>query len=348
MPCRRERTGLWQSARLDEVCAAGSTGRTRGDVVRTRTTVLQAHSSHWLGTVGNPGNGEDRKELRRAVEAIHSSLRAHQLEHLSALLRRDGLYGTGAVLPDLLGLPCVMRCTLDELLDLPVVQARLHVPADQQFTLRERSLVRILSDCPDVPVGADGHSYRLVGATHSRGPKKQRIGIERNGLIDELFLTTLPQEACTASDVVVLSLHRGSFETTLSDEDAEHDPDRWCSLPACGHEAWQVVSPWLWNLRLEVGHQREPEPIRTTECASALSAVTSSPVPASARGSAAAEVALPFTHGRFCGRDVVLQPDGSLRCPAGHALHATEERHEADGSLRLVSSARISQCRTCQ
>jgi len=44
----------------------------------------------------------------------------------------------------------------------------------------------------------------------------------------------------------------------------------------------------------------------------------------------------------------VLQPDGSLRCPAGQALHATEERHEADGSLRLVYAARLSHCRTCQ
>jgi hypothetical protein len=31
--------------RLDEVCAAGYTGRKRGEVVRTRTVVSQAHSS---------------------------------------------------------------------------------------------------------------------------------------------------------------------------------------------------------------------------------------------------------------------------------------------------------------
>jgi hypothetical protein len=40
----------------------------------------------------------------------------------------------------------------------------------------------------------------------------------------------------------------------------------------------------------------------------------------------------------------VLQPDGMLRCPAGHALSATEQRRESDGSLRLVYAARISQC----
>ena len=340
--------------RLDEVCAPGYTGRKRGEIVRTRTTVLQAHSYQWLGTFGHSGNGEYRKELRRAVETIQSYLQAHQLPEACALLRLDGLYGTGAVLPDLLGLPFVMRCKAYGLLDLPVVQTRLHLPADQQFTLPESSLVRTLYDCPDVPVDPNGQHYRLVVATHLKGLKKQKIGVERDGLIYELFLTKMPQEAFTASDVVAVYLHRGSFETVLWDEDCEQDPDRWCSHTACGQEAWQIVCQWTWNLRLELGHQLEPEPIRTTEFAPAFPTAKELPVsaakelPASATGYAPAEVALPFKQGRFCGRDFVLQLDGSLRCPAEQTLHATEERHEADGSLRLVYAARITDCRTCQ
>ena len=38
----------------------------------------------------------------------------------------------------------------------------------------------------------------------------------------ELFFTTLPHQAFTASDVVELYLHRGAFEPQLSDEDQEH------------------------------------------------------------------------------------------------------------------------------
>jgi hypothetical protein len=136
--------------------------------------------------------------------------------------------------------------------------------------LPESPLVRTLYDCPNVPVGADGQAYRLVVATHLKGPKKQKIGVERDGLIYELFLTKMPQDAFTASDVVAFYLHRGSFETVLSDEDREQEPDRWCSHSACGQEAWQIVSQWLWNLRLEIGHLLEPEPLRTTEFASAL------------------------------------------------------------------------------
>jgi len=56
--------------RLRPLCAPGYTGRKRGEVVRSRTTVLQAHTHQWLATFGNPGNGEYRAELRRAVMAI--------------------------------------------------------------------------------------------------------------------------------------------------------------------------------------------------------------------------------------------------------------------------------------
>jgi hypothetical protein len=198
-------------------------------------------------------------------------------------------------------------------------------------------------------VGPNGQHYRLVVATHLKGPKKQKIGVERDGLIYELFLTKMPQEAFTASDVVALYLHRGSFETALSDEDREQDPDRWCSHAACGQEAWQIVSQWVWNLRLELGHQLEPDPVRTTEFAPALPPVHKEATnsPSSSQGYGPAAVALPWKAGRFSGQDFALQPDGTLRCPAGQSLVTHERRREADGSLRVVYAASIRSCRPC-
>ncbi len=73
-------------------------------------------------------------------------------------------------------------------------------------------------------------------------------------MVYELFFTALPPEAFTPADVVALYLHRGAFEAVLSDEDQEQDPDRWCSHSACGQEFWQVLSQWIWNLRLQLGH----------------------------------------------------------------------------------------------
>jgi hypothetical protein len=38
--------------RFDQVCAPGYTGRKRGEAVRTRTVILQAHTHQFLGTFG--------------------------------------------------------------------------------------------------------------------------------------------------------------------------------------------------------------------------------------------------------------------------------------------------------
>jgi hypothetical protein len=43
----------------------------------------------------------------------------------------------------------------------------------------------------------------------------------RKAVVYELFFTNLPQAAFTASDVVAFYLHRGAFETVLSDEDVD-------------------------------------------------------------------------------------------------------------------------------
>ena len=43
--------------RFDQVCAPGYQGRKRGEVVRTRTVILQAHTHQFLGTFGGSGNG---------------------------------------------------------------------------------------------------------------------------------------------------------------------------------------------------------------------------------------------------------------------------------------------------
>jgi len=56
--------------RLLPVCAPGYTGQKRGEVVRTRTTLLQAHTHRWLASFGGAGNGNYRGELLRGLEVI--------------------------------------------------------------------------------------------------------------------------------------------------------------------------------------------------------------------------------------------------------------------------------------
>jgi hypothetical protein len=64
----------------DHVCEPGYLGRKRGEVVRTRTVVLQAHTHQFLGTFGGPGNGGYRGELLRAIGVIKGSVRTENTE----------------------------------------------------------------------------------------------------------------------------------------------------------------------------------------------------------------------------------------------------------------------------
>jgi hypothetical protein len=258
------------------------------------------------------------------------------------------------VLSDLAGFGFVTRGKDYSLLDHPSVAARLHMPPDQVQQRPESQMVRRLYDCPQIPVGSLGAPCRVIVATHPAGKNKSPVGVARAGIVYELFFTTLPQQAFTACDVVEVYLHRGAFEPVLSDEDQKIDPGRWGSHSAWGQECWQLVSQWVWNLRLEPGHQLHPDSLRTTECAPALpphNAQTPTCLP-SPPTAPASESALPTTAtswkaGRFTGAGFPLQPDGTLRCPAGQSLRAQEHRREGDGSLRVVYAASIRSCRSC-
>jgi len=197
-----------------------------------------------------------------------------------------------------------------------------------------------------------------VVATHpddqyrKKTKKKPTIGMTRAGVVYELFFSNLPQQGFTACDVVELYLHRGAFEPTLADEDIEQDPDRWCSHSAWGQECWQLVSQWVWDLRLELGHILSPTPLRVTEFAPALpeqsAQVATHPASvAPASGYGPPTTATAWKTDRFTGQDFPRQPDGTLRCPAGQSLRAHEHRRESDGSLRVVYAASIRSCRPC-
>jgi hypothetical protein len=331
--------------RLDDVCAPGYRGRKRGEVVRTRTTVSQAHSYQWLGSFGNRGNGRYREELRKALSAIGQYLTDSQFPQERTLLRLDGQYGNGAVLSDVASFAFVIRGKDYHLLDHPLIQTRLHLPPNQCQQRPESQMVRSLYDCPEIPVGPEGVRCRVIVATHPAGKKKSPIGVTRAGIVYELFFTNLPQQAFTACDVVELYLHRGAFEPILSDEDIEQDRDRWCSHSVWGQECWQLIAQWVWNLRLELGHQLEPTPPRITE--QNAQAATRPTAPTSASGYGPPTTATSWKTGRFTGQDFPLQADGTLCCPAGSTLTLQERRQEADGSLRLVYGASICSCRPC-
>jgi hypothetical protein len=382
--------------RFDRVCAPGYLGRKRGEVVRTRTTILQAHTHQFLGTFGNPGNGQYRDELKQArhVIATYAHTLSFPLSHM--VVRLDGLYGNAAPLADLLavqageeeGPAVVVRGKDYHLIERSAIQQRLKLPPDQVTVHPESGASRALYDCGSIQLAPRGPTVRMLLGTHPAGSSRPSIGKVREGTVYEQFFTTLPSPAFTPADVLDLYLHRGSFETVLWDEDEEQATDRWVSRTQWGQECWQIINQWIWNLRLELGQHLQATTMRVTDLAysqvqepstlppdddpppdgapppvppgTAPPSTETAPVdpaPSSAETSQNAldplasygppQWAQPsFTHG-FPGSAFTPQPDGTLRCPAGHPLFIQERRNERNGSLRVVYAARIGHCRPC-
>jgi hypothetical protein len=360
--------------RLAQVAAPGYTGRKRGEVVRTRTTILQAHTHQWLGTFGGPGNGDLRGELQQACQVAITYASKYQLLPSQILLRLDGGYGDTAVLSAVLamGLGIIVRSRDYALLGRPEVLAALARPPASSCTHPASGMKRDLFDCPSIRLLPKGPAVRLLIATHPATDDPPNIGKARDGKIYELFVCTLLAPAATAKDVLDLYLHRGSFEPVLADEDREQDPDRWCSHAPWGQQCWQILSQWVWNLRLECGQHCSPASLRTTLFAQACdlppakqvqdqpitpTQEVSSPVHKAVLGhdlSLEADIAYgppqwaqpSFTRG-FPGSAFLPQPDGTLLCPAGHVLTLASRRKERARSVRVDYIAQLQDCRSC-
>jgi len=269
------------------------------------------------------------------------------------LVRLDGLYGDAAPILDVLSaeLSVIVRSRAYHLLDLEQVQSRLRQAPDEVNTHPESGMSRSLYDCVSVPLTSAGTEVRLVVATHPGTSADPAVGVERDGTVYELFVSTLPSPAFTASDILDLYLHRGSFETVLADED-EEQMDRWYSHTPCGQEFAQILAQWAWNIRLELGQQFSQAELRTTEFAPARENLSADPpepaeLPPPAIVYGPPQWARPsFTHG-FPGAAFTPQPDGTLCCPANHPLYLQERRPERDGSVRILYAARIGHCRAC-
>jgi len=355
--------------RMLPVCAPGYTGRKRGEVVRTRTTVLQAHTQQWLGTFSGAGNGDYGAELESACRVIVAYLQAKGLSPAHALLRLDGLYGTASPLARIQhdGLGFLTRGRDYQLLDHPKVQARLQYPCDVILQHDETHVLREVFDIglitnwleplPDLPLTARVVVTRQAApATAAQVTVGKLIGAH----VYEIFLTSAPAQRLRAADIVDLYHQRGAFEQVLSDEDQEQDPDRWCSCTPHGQEFWQIMSQWLWNTRLELGVIGQEHALRWTHWSPALLEATlpTIPLPEATHIDAIVADAVRVTYGplelaqdsgrargRFTGQNFELLENGTLRCPAEKILRPQERRTLSDGSVRILYRAKKADCR---
>jgi len=164
--------------RFDRVCAKGYQGRKRGEVVRMRTVVLQAHPHQFLGTFGGAGNGNYRGERLRAIQVLKAYATPVQIAPETILIRLDGLSGHAAPLTEVVtsGLGVIARSKDSHLLDLTMRQAVLASPPAAICTHPESQTTRALFDCLAVPLSPAGPGGALAGSEQSRnngGPRSR-------------------------------------------------------------------------------------------------------------------------------------------------------------------------------
>lgn len=353
-------------------CVPGYSGRKRGEAVRTRTTIAQAHTRQWLGTFAEAGNGNSKEDLQRCCALLQRYCCRPEVAMSSALLRLDGLYGSANYLSILQQrqLSYITRCRDYHLLKDPKVQAQLAASPQQQYLHPDSpDVTRELFDIECVDATRRGYlePLRLIIVRMIRFSKQKRsVGKYEGKYLYEVFLTSLPSSGFSAADVLSLYNGRGGFEQTLSEEDTELDCDRWCSWQPQGQSFWQILSQWVWNWRIQAGWQSQATlEVRQTLWSPALGTastddVSVSPMLAAPSPLVEPSMAPPPKYGamtvapgwgqsrhKYSGKDFQVIGDEAIECPAGHRMDRQELRYNRVGDMQMVFGIKPTICRDC-
>jgi hypothetical protein len=112
-----------------------------------------------------------------------------------------------------MGLGVIARSRDYALLGRPEVLAVLSRPPAVRCIHPESGMIRDLYDCPSIHLVRGGPCVRVVIATHPATDDPPKVGHQRNGVVYELFVSTLLAPARTTNDLLDRYVHRGSFET---------------------------------------------------------------------------------------------------------------------------------------
>ena len=359
--------------RSRDACKPGYAGRKRGEAVRTRTTIEQAHTREWLGNFAGAGNCNSKEDLKRSCSVIQRYCHG-STSPAAALLRLDGLYG-GANYVTILQqrqMMYITRCRDYHLLKESTVKAVLAAVPQQQYLHSDSpEITRDLFDIECVDATRRGYlePMRLIIVRLIRFSKqKPSVGKCEGKYLYQLFLTSLPPASFSAADVLSLYNGRGGFEQTLSEEDTEQDCDRWCSWQPEGQSFWQILSQWVWNWRTQAGWQAQSEPqVRQTLWSPALKeskthdsseptiadALPTLPTidphlaPAPKYGAMSAVPGWGQSRHKYSGKDFKIIDDEAIECPAGHQMERQQVRYNRVGDMQLMFGVKATICRAC-
>lgn len=208
----------------------GYRGRKRGEGVRSRSAVGQAHTTEWLGTFGSAGNGTPGPDLDRACEVIQHYLQHYGLSGSQAIVRLDGFYGTPKFVNRMQHhqLGYLLRCRDYTLLKQPAITSRLAQMQPQSWFHPESHAVRDVFDLgfvQDVIAGYTCPVRLLVVRTPYDPKRKPRVGKRVKEWVYELFMTGHAQTGLSGPDLLSLYYGRGGFEKVLGVKCQLHSPN---------------------------------------------------------------------------------------------------------------------------
>lgn len=346
--------------RLDKLCAPGYPGRKRGEVVRTRSTVQQAHTREWLGTFGAAGNGDAFGDLELACKSMVRYLRVRGLCPQQGVVRLDGLYGyvRGASVVQQQGLRYVMRTADYRLLQEARVQQALAQPPLGLFEQPDTGTVREVFEVGALDwVSADQQQRvccRLLMTRRAVDKQRpHRVGKRQGDFVVELFASDCEAQGLSALDLLSLYFARGGFEQTLAEEDlwaeaqaptdgaslsaSDPLPDADSSSPAPPAVVPAQAEPVL----PRAAPTQEPSP---PLCPAPVPA-ESTPCPPQAPPLGQVAPATGRGSGRFAGAAFVWT-EQQLHCPAVKRL-TLRECTVIGARRRLRYQARTTDCATC-
>ena len=264
---------LPQPQRRSQHLKSGYKGRKRGDVQLKRATLQHHGSGAWIGAWYDTGNGNARKEISLALEAIQKTCLQLPQPCERVLIRADGEFGT---------IPCLTACQ----------QANIHIITrlTRPSWFKKEAFLKEISEMtwkpvPDSKSGPKREAVDLgwtvlqaasttlqddgtpfepleVRVVLSRfKPKgKSSSGTKVKGWQFELFVTTVKACDWPAEEVVCAYFGRTAEENRFMQEDRELNLDHIFSYHIPGQELAVQIGLFVWNMRISLGFSMNPPP----------------------------------------------------------------------------------------
>jgi len=243
---------------------AGYTGRKRGDVQLSRTTLQHAGSALWLGIWTQPGNGDWRGSSAAAVQTVvrTCAVLGHSTDR--ALIRVDGAGGNTPFIAacQAAQVSYVARSAHYKLLGDPAIRALLNAadwnPVQDSKSGPSRQATELGSHTlPSESFQEDGTRFAPVRSrivvSRFRATEARGSGWLHEDWHYELFVTDVSADAFPAPEVVSCYYQRTGIENRFRQEDQELGLDRIFSYHVPGQNLANLVGLLIWNLRVRQG-----------------------------------------------------------------------------------------------